>query len=290
MPIQQEVEGRRSQGLEEELAYTIDTTNYGGSPTGPTVTAYDLTDQYREVTTEILSGSASLSGDDITTPIVKSLTAGHIYRIEVKFTSHGQIYEVWFEVEAEKTSRPGMQYIIMEARRGANDTGQSTWTDAEILDILDRHREDFYREQLKPISQMIDNNGTISYVYHEYASVHQWLEGSRSGTTAWRIYNQGGTVSGTADYTADYRRGRIRFDADQGGSAVFLDARSYDVFRAIADLWRERASSLSERYDVDIDGHKLSRSQAFRHCIQMADYYDRQSKPTFVSLVRDDIL
>jgi hypothetical protein len=86
------------QGVDEQVAYVLDTTPWGGSPTNVSV----VVKQYgRDVTADVTSGTASVSGDDITTPLVKSLSADKVYRLEIKFTSSGNIFEPWGKIEAE---------------------------------------------------------------------------------------------------------------------------------------------------------------------------------------------
>jgi hypothetical protein len=91
-------QGRQSQGADEQIVYSLTTTNWGSSPTNVTVKAYDLTDSNTDVTSTVLSGSASVSGDVITLPTLKSLTAGRIYQVEVLFTAGGSIFELPFVV------------------------------------------------------------------------------------------------------------------------------------------------------------------------------------------------
>ena len=56
------------------------------------------------MTTTVLSGSASATGDVITLPKVKSLTLGHLYRIEVQFTVTGSAtpFEAYVQIEATR--------------------------------------------------------------------------------------------------------------------------------------------------------------------------------------------
>ena len=94
-------EGLQYQGPDEELAYTITSTPWESTPTSPTAKAYDEDNSDADVTVTVLSGSASASGDVITTPIVKSLTLGRTYRIEVKFTVGTNVWEPWFRIKAK---------------------------------------------------------------------------------------------------------------------------------------------------------------------------------------------
>lgn len=87
------------QGADEEIPYQLTTTNWGSSPSSVSVTAYDMSDSFAVVTDDILDGDPSISDDVITLPIVKSLTRGHKYRIEIMFTTGGIILECYFELE-----------------------------------------------------------------------------------------------------------------------------------------------------------------------------------------------
>lgn len=93
--------GTLLQGVDEEILYTITTTNWGSSPTSVAVVAKDISNSNADVSSTVLSGSSSVSGDVITTPVVKSLTVDHRYRIEVKFTAGGSVWEAYFLLDAE---------------------------------------------------------------------------------------------------------------------------------------------------------------------------------------------
>lgn len=79
-------EGILYQGVDEQIVYTLDVSAWGLSPTSPAVKAYDMSDAHKDVTATVLSGTASVAGNVITLPKVKSLTQNHRYRIEVQFT------------------------------------------------------------------------------------------------------------------------------------------------------------------------------------------------------------
>ncbi len=92
-------EGVQFQSADEELAYRITTTNWASTPSNPSFAAYDLTTGGTVTSTVFPSGTASLNGDIITLPSLKSLSKGHTYRIEVKFTAGGSIWETYFRVK-----------------------------------------------------------------------------------------------------------------------------------------------------------------------------------------------
>ena len=101
MSIREVVESRLTQGADESIPYALTTTNWGSSPTNVAVVAKNVTAGNTDVTATVLSGAASVSGDVITLPTLISLTAGNLYRIEVKFTISSTIFEAFLLVQAE---------------------------------------------------------------------------------------------------------------------------------------------------------------------------------------------
>ena len=98
------VEGKLYQGVDEQIIYSLTTTPWGSSPASVSVKAYDASDGYADVTATVLSGSVSVAGDIITLPKVKSLTLGHLYRIEVQFTVTGSAtpFEAYVQIEGTR--------------------------------------------------------------------------------------------------------------------------------------------------------------------------------------------
>lgn len=86
------------QGRDEEKVYSLTTTPWGSSPTNVVITAYDASASFADVTSTVLSGSPSVSGDVITLPTLKSLTLGHWYRVEMMFTAGGHVHETHLDV------------------------------------------------------------------------------------------------------------------------------------------------------------------------------------------------
>lgn len=90
------------QGIDEEIVYTITTTNWGGSPTSESMVVKDVTVDNGVVTDEVTTGEMSVSGDVITLKTIKALTIEHRYRVEVQFTSGGSVFECYFHIRAEE--------------------------------------------------------------------------------------------------------------------------------------------------------------------------------------------
>lgn len=101
-------EGRQYQGVDEELAYTIETTKWGkgATPTSISAKVFDYTEAtqaYADVTSTVMpTGSPSAAGTVITLPVLKLLTLDHLYRVEVKFTCNSNVFECYIWVYAER--------------------------------------------------------------------------------------------------------------------------------------------------------------------------------------------
>ena len=93
-------ESPMAQGEDEIVAYNLTTTPWGSSPTSPVVKLYDAAGN--DASTTNLTGSATVNGDVITTPAVKTLTNGNRYKMQVKFVSGGNTYEAFGYIDAEE--------------------------------------------------------------------------------------------------------------------------------------------------------------------------------------------
>lgn len=92
------------QGADEEIIYTLTTTPWGSTPTSVSVKVYDISvagTKTDVTTTNMSTNSPTVNGDIITLSPLKLLTAGKRYRVEVKFTSGGSVFEPFFHVDAE---------------------------------------------------------------------------------------------------------------------------------------------------------------------------------------------
>ena len=97
-------EGTRKQGADEALYWPIITTPWGSSPSSVSVKAYSRSGaaEWTDVTATVRSGAATVDGDTITCPKLSGLTEGTLYRLEIQFTSGGNIFEPYILVQAER--------------------------------------------------------------------------------------------------------------------------------------------------------------------------------------------
>lgn len=76
------------QGANESIAYEIDFTNWG-TPSSPSVEIFLSSALTTDLADTLLTGSASVAGDTVTTPAVHSLTAGTAYVLRCTATVDG---------------------------------------------------------------------------------------------------------------------------------------------------------------------------------------------------------
>jgi hypothetical protein len=168
--------------------------------------------------------------------------------------------------------RAGMQNLINRVR-ALTGAGQSEytvgdytyWSDEDLQKTLDDNNGYVIDVPLSWQSQEV--GGTAVYLTAQIP--YRDLEESTSGTARWSIRDTTGAVNGTANYTADYRAGRVTWTTDQGGTAYYLTGYTYDVHAAAADVWVERLAHFQDWYDFRADNQTFSRSQAFDHAEKM---------------------
>ena len=95
------VESPLYQGADEQIIYTLTTTPWGSTPTSTSMVVKDVSNDNTDVTATVTTGAMSTTDDVVTLSTIKSLTAGSVYRVEVKFTAGGSVWEPYFIINAE---------------------------------------------------------------------------------------------------------------------------------------------------------------------------------------------
>jgi hypothetical protein len=93
------LEGRLYQGEDEEIVRTMTVSSTASSVS---VVVKDWTNGTGVTSTVMPTGSPSVSGHVITLPKLKSLTAGVLYRVEVKYTISGNVLEDYHYVQGQE--------------------------------------------------------------------------------------------------------------------------------------------------------------------------------------------
>lgn len=166
------------------------------------------------------------------------------------------------------------------------------WTDDQIQGVLDANRKDIVDEALYG---QVEYDNTGQPVYHEYRSQYRWLEETVGGTAIFYLRDSAGPRVGTADYTVDYRSGRVSLIPNTMGTVYYMTGRTYDVYAAAASIWRTKAAHVAQRFDFSADGASFKASQLRSQYLDMANELDK--KATFgentgvrsVTMYRDDV-
>lgn len=87
-----------AQRVGERIAYTLDTTPYGGSPSAVVCELRDL--HAGADAPGLLDGAHGIAGSVVTTPRVVGLVAGRTYRLTVQFETGGQRYRPYVDIKA----------------------------------------------------------------------------------------------------------------------------------------------------------------------------------------------
>lgn len=161
----------------------------------------------------------------------------------------------------------------------------SYFSDEHIQRYLDAHRSDLWDVPLRPIPRRI-GGGSVAYYEHQVGYGN--LETTDAGTALFSVRDTLGATIGTASYSVDYQRGLVTFGTDTAGSARYVDARTYNVYAAAADLLESWAAREKLSFDVQTEDQRLTRSQKLTHLLTLAEQYRAQSGPVTVQMVRSD--
>lgn len=96
--IREVAEGRQYQGEDESISYTLDVSAVGSSPSSVSVVVKEAFTGTAVTATVMPTNSPTVASNIITLSPLKLLTAGVLYRVEVKYTVSGNILENYFEV------------------------------------------------------------------------------------------------------------------------------------------------------------------------------------------------
>lgn len=99
------VEGTQYQGEDEVISYTVDLANTASSPSGPSVTVFDVSSPgtFTDVESTVMpTNSPSFAGTVLTLSPLRSLTRNKKYRVEIQFTEAGNKLEHYFYVYGQR--------------------------------------------------------------------------------------------------------------------------------------------------------------------------------------------
>lgn len=179
-------------------------------------------------------------------------------------------------------ARDGMaeliSYVRQESHAGTADHtigGVTYWSDNQIQERLDRTQVTHKRVSLHAEPSYIDG----AYDYREYHLPEQfeWVERNETDS-GWALRDGDGVSVGTADYSVNYDARVITFDADTDNEIYYLDARTYDVYSAIADVWQAKVGFYESSVDWSSDNHRVSNNQKWEHAKAMVAKFRAMGK------------
>jgi hypothetical protein len=96
------VEGMQYQGSTETITYSIDVTNWGTSPSSPTLVVLDANTGADVTSTVCPSGSLSVNGNVVTLKPITALTPSTTYCAELTFTCGGSVYQAFLYIVCDR--------------------------------------------------------------------------------------------------------------------------------------------------------------------------------------------
>jgi hypothetical protein len=162
---------------------------------------------------------------------------------------------------------------LIEVLRGFTNAGTADYTIAGIDYFSNDHLEAILDRRCTELREVAMTAHELRSVYKDYSIPSGWLETSDGGTARFIVEEVDGTdIAGTL-YTVDYENGKVTFVNDQAGSARYVTARSYDIYGAAADVWRQKANQYATMIDFSTDNHNIKRSHIVAQCEMMAKRY-----------------
>jgi len=95
------LEGLIYQGEDESISYTLDVSAIG-NPSSPSVVVKDVDGDSVVTATVMPVNSPTVNGATVQLSPLTLLTAGRLYRVEVKYTVAGNVLESYFYVQAQE--------------------------------------------------------------------------------------------------------------------------------------------------------------------------------------------
>ena len=174
--------------------------------------------------------------------------------------------------------RPSMAALISRTRLLINDTAgaSQTFADQDVQDVLDESRQDIKNQEMIPRPTFV--TGTVSYLDY-YTKQTDWED-----DFVLKQY----LINTVTPALSEPIIGHWQF-ATSTLPSVFITGKTYDIYRAAADLLERWAAKLTLSFDFTSDGQSFRRSQMHGQLLDMALHYRMKQRARVVSMVRDDM-
>lgn len=177
--------------------------------------------------------------------------------------------------------RPTMANIISRLRTLVNDPSGASeiWTDQTIQDVLDERdtRLDLRYLALAPAPTY---TGNTIYYYDYFSDLGDWEDDITFWQ--WRINQFTPVVSENIVGHWNFSQTVL--------PPVYCIGKTFDIYRAAANLLERQAAQWSLSFDFSADGQSFRRSQAALALRNLAMQYRQQQRPTTINLLRTDLV
>lgn len=188
--------------------------------------------------------------------------------------------------------RAGMQTLV-DLLSALTDAG-SEFTEDDLQDYLDRNKVEYRDIALYPLPQRLSN--TVIYkIYPLPTSIGIYFETPIDDTVNDYFYLTNTIyvpfTFGDGDNQAvfDPNLRRITFNADTAGQFYYINAVSYDLYGAAADIWEVKIAARVKLISIKTDNHTLDMQQEYDHCVDRFNYFSQLSlKNQSTRMIRDD--
>lgn len=175
-------------------------------------------------------------------------------------------------------ARSTMAALISRVRLLINDpvTANMTFTDDDIQNVLDAGRADVKNQVMIPKPTF--SGSTIQFLDY-YTELGDWED-----DVVFKQY----LVNVVTPSINEPIAGHWQFSQTML-PPIYISGKTYDIYRAAADLLERMAAKWVLSYNISVDGQSLQRSQAAIALQNLAKTYRMQQRAFGISLRRSDL-
>lgn len=175
-------------------------------------------------------------------------------------------------------ARASMAALISRVRLLINDTaGTPQFTDDQIQDVLDASRQDLRNVALAPAPTY---TGSLIQYLDYYSDLGDWEDD---------LLLKQFLVNAVTPTTSENIVGHWVFSATTL-PPVYITGKTYDIYKASADLLERWAAAWAQNYNVSVDGQSFQRGMVLQSYLNLAASYRKKQRPVTISANRTDLL
>lgn len=147
--------------------------------------------------------------------------------------------------------------------------GEDLWTDERLQVFLDQVRTSYYSLDLIPVPLYVDGTRETT-IYQIPLSNTGWFEPAGDDSPLVVVDILGNEAP---THTIDLDTGTITFSADTSGRSYYLRGSWYNLKKAAAEIWLEKAAQRAQLIEWKAGQHSLKEDDEFKHCMTMYKMY-----------------